>query len=527
MHPALQFGPVAPELMLVGTASVLLLAVAIVKDLDERVLLLGSLAGIAGAAAASLLLWSWHGPTYVLGGMVAADKFAVIARLILLAVGAIAVLYGYHYFRQTGETRGEFYPLLLFALSGMTLIVAAADLIVVFLALEILSLSLYVLTGFSFRLESSEGAMKYFLLGSFSSAFFLYGIALVYGAAHTTNLALIARAFTGHVGPIPLALAAAGLLAVGFASKAAAVPSHMWAPDAYRAAPTAVTAFMSAATKVAAFAALIRVFDTAFNPLVWDWTPFVIGLSAVTMVVGSVLAIAQTDIKRMLAYSSVAHAGFILVGVTAATQQGIQSSLFYLVAYATMILGGFGVVMLVSIRGEERTSLASYVGLARRSPFLASLLTVFLLSLAGIPPTAGFIAKVGVFSAAVQAGHWPLVLVAVLASVIAAFFYLRVIVLMYMQDPQEASDTVPLRTAPMPTAAVAAPAFLTLLFGFFPGLISGFLHTAAGFPWESRYPPPPDGSPGAGAGGGPPRRWGRAARPAPPGRAGGAHRAPR
>ena len=482
-HPPLQFGPVAPELILVGVACLLLIAVAIKKEFDERTIVALTLIGLAAAAAASAILWNWHGPTYVLGNMVAADKFAVIARLILIAVGAIAVLYGYHYFNRSGETRGEFYPLLLFALSGMTLISAAADLIVVFIALEVLSLSLYVLTGFSFRLESSEGAMKYFLLGSFSSAFFMYGIALAYGAAHTTNLAAIAHTFTGHVGPIPLALAAAGLLAVGLAFKVAAVPFHMWAPDAYQGAPTAVTAFMSAATKVAAFAALIRVFDTAFSPLAWDWQPFVIGLSAVTMVVGSVLAIAQSDIKRMLAYSSVAHAGFILVGVSAATQQGIQSSLFYLVAYATMILGGFGVVMLVSIRGEERTQLGSYVGLARRSPFLAALLTVFLLSLAGIPPTAGFIAKVSVFQAAVQAGHWPLVLIAVLASVVAAFFYLRVIVLMYMQDPQEASETVSLQPAPMPAAAVAAPAFLTLLLGFFPGLITGFLHTAAVLRW--------------------------------------------
>ena len=405
MHPPLSFGPVAPELVLVGVACVLLLAVAIVKDLDERTLLFATLSGIAGAAVASLLLWRWKGPTYVLGNMVAADKFAVIARLILLGVGALATIYGFHYFEGTGETRGEFYPLLLFALSGMTLITAAADLIVVFLALEILSLSLYVLTGFSFRLAASEGAMKYFLLGAFSSAFFLYGIALAYGAAHTTNIAAIARTFAGHVGPIPLALAAAGLLAVGFAFKVAAVPFHMWAPDAYQGAPTAVTAFMSAATKVAAFAALIRVFDTAFNPLQWDWTPFIVVLSAVTMVVGAVLAIAQTDVKRMLAYSSVAHAGFILVGVSAATQDGIAASLFYLLAYAAMILGAFGVVMLVSVRGEERTQLGSYAGLARRSPLLAALLTVFLLSLAGIPPTAGFIAKVSVFSAAVRAGR--------------------------------------------------------------------------------------------------------------------------
>jgi NADH-quinone oxidoreductase subunit N len=482
-HPPLSFGPVAPELVLVGMGCALLVAVATIKRLDERLLVAGSVLALVGAAVASIWLWSWTGPLTVLGGMVATDKFAVIARLILLAVGAIAVFYGYHYFQTTGEQRGEFYPLLLFALSGMTLITAASDLIVVFLALEILSLSLYVLTGFSFRLQSSEGAMKYFLLGSFSSAFFLYGIALVYGAAHTTNLGEIARTFSGQIGPLPLALAAAGLLAVGFAFKVAAVPFHMWAPDAYQGAPTAVTAFMSAATKVAAFAALIRVFDTAFNPLTWDWTPFVIALSAITMVVGSVLAIAQTDIKRMLAYSSVAHAGFILVGVTAATQDGVSASLFYLLAYATMILGGFGVVMLVSIRGEERTSLRDYTGLARRNPLLAALLTVFLLSLAGLPPTAGFIAKVSVFLAAVRAGHWPLVLIAVLASVIAAFFYLRVIVLMYMQDPQMEEAAEGPRPARMPTLAVAAPAAITLLFGIFPGLVYGFLQTAAALRW--------------------------------------------
>jgi NADH-quinone oxidoreductase subunit N len=322
--------------------------------------------------------------------------------------------------------------------------------------------------------------MKYFLLGAFSSAFFLYGIALAYGATGTTSLAGIARHLAGRPGAQPLALAAAGLLAVGFSFKVAAVPFHMWAPDAYQGAPTPITAYMSAATKVAAFAAFIRVFDVAFQPLSWDWTPFIWVLAAVTMVVGSVLAIAQTDVKRMLAYSSVAHAGFILTGITAANQDGIQAALFYLVAYAAMIVGAFGVVMVVSIRGEERTGLASYAGLARRNPLAAGFLTLFLLSLAGIPPTAGFIAKVSVFGAAVRAGHWPLVLIAVLASVIAAFFYLRVIVLMYMQDPQE--EAVP-ETRPVPAVAMAVPAALTLLFGVFPQIGFGFLRSAAILRW--------------------------------------------
>ncbi|HCO02155.1 MAG TPA: NADH-quinone oxidoreductase subunit N, partial [Actinobacteria bacterium] len=251
---------------------------------------------------------------------------------------------------------------------------------------------------------------------------------------------------------------------------------HMWTPDAYQGAPTCVTAFMSAGTKVAAFAAMLRVFDVAFAPLVWDWRPFLFGLAALTMLVGSILAIAQTDIKRMLAYSSIAHAGFILVGVTAAGQQGMQAAMFYLATYAVMILGAFGVVMLVSVRGERSTSLASYAGLARRSPFLAAMLTLFLLSAAGIPPAGGFIAKVAVFSAAVRAGYWPLVLIAVIASVIAAFFYLRVIMLMYMQEPNEAMD---IRPAPIGRFAVAVPGALTLLFGVLPGVLFVFLKTAS------------------------------------------------
>src|SRR5204863_5471894 len=254
-------------------------------------------------------------------------------------------------------------------------------------------------------------------------------------AAHAPNLAVIARTFQGHVGPIPLAFAATGFLAVGFAFKVSAVPFHMWTPDVYQGAPTAVTAYMSAATKVAAFAALIRVFDVAFFPLSWDWTPLIWGLAAASIVLGSVLAIAQSDIKRMLAYSSIAQAGFILTGLVAANQDGIQAALFYLIAYAVMVLGAFGVVMLVSGRGERGTSLSAYSGLAHVRAGLAALMTFFLLSLAGIPPTAGFIAKVDVFGAAVRAGHWPLVLIGVLGSVVAAFFYLRVVVLMYMESP--------------------------------------------------------------------------------------------
>jgi NADH-quinone oxidoreductase subunit N len=485
-HPPIQLRPIGPELILVGVALLVMMQDALRPSRDQRPAALLSLAGLAAAAAYSVYLWGWipkqiarNGgkPLIVLGGMVAADQFAVFIRIVLIATAGIGVLLAYHYLDRAGEYRGEYYALLLIATAGMTLIASATDLILVFLALEILSLSLYLMTGFSFRrLASAEASMKYFLLGAFSSAFFLYGIALAYGAAGTTSLSGIADKLAGEIGPLALAFAAMALLATGFGFKVAAVPFHMWTPDAYQGAPTCVTAFMSAGTKVAAFAAFMRVFNVAFNPLIWDWRPFVWVIAALTMVVGGVLAIAQTNIKRMLAYSSIAHAGFILVGVTAGSQQGIQGAMFYLAAYAAMIIGAFGVVMLVSVRGEQDVSLSSYAGLARRSPFLAAVLALFLLSLAGIPPTAGFIAKVAVFSAATQAGYWPLVLIAVLSSVVAAFFYIRVIVLMYMQEPAAA---VEIERAPVPTFAIAVPAALTLLFGVLPGVLFGLLKHAS------------------------------------------------
>jgi NADH-quinone oxidoreductase subunit N len=472
--------PVVPELILVGAAILVLLGGVVLRRVEPLALLVVSLAGVAGAAAASVTLWDWDGAPTVLAGSVAVDRFGVVVRLILLACAAVGLLYGHHYFERSGEWRAELYPLLLFATSGMTLIAIGTDLIVIFLALEILSLSLYVLTGFSARLGSVEGAMKYFLLGAFSSAFFLFGVAMAYGATGSTRLADVAGALSGRTHDLALALTAMGLLAVGFAFKVSAVPFHMWTPDVYQGAPTAVTAFMSAATKVAAFAALTRVLNVALQPLTLDWRPVVGGLAAVSVVVGSVLAIAQADVKRLLAYSSIAHAGFVLTGLTAAGEQGISASLYYLGAYALTILGAFGVVMLVSARGEQRTALSSYAGLGRRSPVLAGLLALFLVSLTGIPPTAGFVAKVSVFRAATDAGYWPLVLVGVLASVVAAAFYLRVIVLMFMHEPEGDADT---DETLAPRLVVAVPALLVLVLGVFPGLVAGFLDQAAVLRW--------------------------------------------
>jgi len=479
--PKLELAPILPELLVFGAALVGLLYEALAERTEARWHLAVALAGLVAGALATLPLWRWSGSATVLEGMVAVDRFSVVSRLLLLFIAAMGLMYGFHYFARSGDAfRGEFYPLVLLATTGMTLITAAADLIVVFLALEILSLGLYVLTGITGRIASGEAAVKYFLLGAFSSAFFLFGVAWAYGATGTTRIAAVANALAGLSGSRSLALLAFAFLAIGFAFKVAAVPFHMWTPDVYQGAPTPVTAYMSSATKVAAFLALIRVLDVAFQPLTWDWTPLVWALAAVSVVVGSVLAIAQPDIKRMLAYSSIAHAGFILTGLTSANQDGIRSAMFYLVAYSLMTLGAFGVVMLVSAKGEERTSLTSYVGLARRSPLLAALMALFLLSLAGIPPTAGFVAKVGVFAAAIRAGYWPLVVIGVVSSVAAAFFYLRVIVLMYMQDPSGVQEE---DRSLLPRLVLGVPAILTLAFGVFPGLIVGILDKASILRW--------------------------------------------
>jgi NADH-quinone oxidoreductase subunit N len=482
--PELIIAPILPELILAGAAMLILLVDGARPSRGGRPMAVVAMLGIAAAGA--VVVRQWQVPAAdeltVLGGMVAVDRYALFFRLVILGCAALGVLLAAHYLERTGEGRGEYYALLLFAASGMTLLAAAADLIVVFLALEVLSLSLYVMAGFSWRrLASQEASLKYFLLGAFSSAFFLYGIALAYGVAGTTNLGGIADALSGRTGSVSLALAAAGLLAGGFAFKVAAVPFHMWTPDVYQGAPTPVTGFMAAGTKVAGFAALIRVNTVALGPVSWELTPALVAVSALTMVVGSVLAIAQDDVKRMLAYSSIAHAGFVLVGVSAANQEGISGAMFYLVAYAAMILGAFAVVVVVSRTGEQRTSLRSYRGLARRSPVLGALLALFLLSLAGIPPTAGFIAKVLVFQAAVRAGLAGLVVVAVLASVVAAFFYIRLIVLAYMEDPEDEVARVP--TEPAPGVALGVAAVVTLLLGILPGLLLDPLQTAAVLRW--------------------------------------------
>jgi NADH-quinone oxidoreductase subunit N len=477
--PEVDWRAIAPELALAVAGVVLLLVVAFWPRAGRGVLAGLTLAGLAAAAA--LTVWNWDLERVAFEGAVSLDGITRYARAVLLAVGVLATLMVAQGDSREGDpddSPPEVFPLLVFALLGMVLLAAASDLLVVFIALEILSLSLYVLAGQTRRLAAQEAAMKYFLLGAFSSAFLLYGIALCYGATGTTNLLEIARSTGDPTGDGTLLLAGVGLLAVGFLFKVSAVPFHMWTPDVYQGTPTPVAAFMAAGTKVAAFAVFLRVFAGALGGLVVSWRPVIAGVAVVTMLVGAALAVVQTDLKRMLAYSSISHAGYLLVGVAAAATvpAGVSASMFYLLVYAFMVMGAFMVVQYVSRLGppdddaiRERSSLEDYRGLARRHPWAAGLLAVFMLALTGIPPLSGFWAKYYVFLAGVEAGLTWLVVVAVISSVISAFFYLRVLVVAYLQEPVGEAGTEPASgRAPALRVALGLAGLLTVAIGLAP-----------------------------------------------------------
>ena len=370
---------------------------------------------------------------------------------------------------QVGKTQTEIYPLTLFAVAGMMLFPAANDLITLFVALEVMSLPLYLMAGLSRRrrLLSQEAALKYFLLGAYSSAFFLFGAAFLYGFAGTLSLDGIRTAIAGGPGNDVFLLIGLVSISVGLLFKVGAVPFHAWTPDVYQGAPTPITGFMAAATKVAAFGATLRIFYVSFAGAIWNWRPIITAVAVITMVVGSLLAIAQRDVKRMLAYSSIAHAGFLLAGVLALNTQGLRASLFYLAIYGLATIGAFAIVTLVRDSSGEVTDLNRWVGLAKRSPFVASTFALFLLSFAGIPLTSGFIGKFTIFTAAYESGNIGVVVVGVLSSAIAAFFYIRVIVMMFFTDPTEDSVAVTIPSI-FTSATIAIAALLTVLLGVFP-----------------------------------------------------------
>jgi len=439
--PAVDLRPILPMLMLAVTAGLVL-----VLDLvppRERKDHLGFISALGVVAALIMTYWM----TFATGGaelrafrgMVVMDAYALFFNIIIGYATGLVLLLSMDYMRREGVESGEFYILVLLSSLGMMLMASAGDLIIIFLGLETMSISLYVLAGFfRARLEAGEASMKYFLIGAFASGFFLYGIALIFGATGTTNLDRIANAVAAGAGRDPMLVIGLGLLLVGFGFKISSVPFHMWAPDVYEGAPTSVTAFIATGSKAAAFAALLRVLLTAMRGAPVDWPMLLWVLAVLTMTVGNVVALAQLNLKRMLAYSSIAHVGYMLVGVVAGGALGNGSVLFYLLVYTFTTAGAVGAILVLERAGHEAVRLEDFGGLATRHPLVALALSIFLLSLIGIPPTAGFVGKFYLFGAAVKSGYVWLAVIGVLNSAAAAYYYLRLIVYMYMREPEGA-----------------------------------------------------------------------------------------
>ena len=465
------FDAVIPILCVALAGLVVLLAEAF-RGKGEKMPIGGlAIIGLVGAGVASVLLWNRNTTSF---GVVTADNFALFVNVVLVVVGILTVMFSSDVVERDRLPSGEYYAILLFSIVGMMLMAQATDLLLIFLALETMSIGVYVLTGIRKDQQAgTEAAFKYFLLGAFASAFFLYGIAFLYGVTGSTSLdrissVIAAQSMSGN----PMILLGVGLLIVGFAFKVAAVPFHMWSPDVYEGAPAVVTGFMSTGVKAAALAAFVRVFLTALDPMVGDWAPVLWLIAAATMVVGTVVGVAQTSLKRMLAYSSIAHGGYMLTALVAGSGAGSDTGkaaiLFYLAAYAITNLGAFGVIALLGTRERSNDDLRDYAGLWHTHPGLATLMTFFLLSLGGFPPTAGFIAKWYVFSAAVGSGYYGLAIIGVLSSVVSVFFYLRIVVMMYMTERD---------ARPVP-AQVSGVAFAGLVLSLIGVLYLGILPTA-------------------------------------------------
>lgn len=431
-----------PQSILLGAAVLLMLMEPFSRQAGRRRLRMVAVAAVAVAAYALRLQWGL-GPRSIGGGMIRVDGFSLFFQWLFLVITGLSAVLAADFNQREGIDRGEYYALLLTACSGMSLMAMSTDLILTFIGIEILSLSTYILAGFKRRdIASGESSLKYFLLGSFATAILLYGIALVYGAAGSTQYQAIRAA--AAAGEVPaLLLPSLGLLLVGLGFKIGLVPFHSWIPDVYQGAPSPVTAFMSVGPKAAAIAALLRLLVEALPGLAPDWTRLLWLMAVLTMTLGNAAALVQSNVKRMLAYSAIAQAGYILVGVVAHTREGFTAILFYLVVYTVMNLMAFGVVLSLSGPGDRRVHLEDYAGLARRSPFVAAALGVALLALAGIPLTGGFMGKFFLFGSAVKAGFVGLAVIAVLNSVLSVYYYFRLLVYMYMKDaPQGGTESI-------------------------------------------------------------------------------------
>lgn len=515
--PQITWAPLLPIIIVLGAASIGVLIEAFVRRPETRrtVQLVFGLVALLAALGQAVVQWASldGGGTTVMQFMLTVDRQALAWQTMIVLFGILGLMLfaartraGEPAFTALGSTtpgsieetlarrRGlqvtEVFPLLLFAVGGMMLFTCVTDYVFLFVALEVFSLALYILVALARRrrLMSQEAALKYFLLGAFSSALYIFGVALVYGATTQTSFAAVGRAIDVISDRDPMLLAGVVLVLVGLLFKIGAVPFHSWTPDAYQGAPTPVTAFMGAATKAAATAALVRILYTSLEPLEWEISWLLWAVAIASMVLGTVLALVQTDVKRMLAYSSVAHAGFILVAFAGLTGEAIAALPFYLLAYGLATIGAFAVVSQVRERtedgsvGAEAVRLGQWAGLGKRSPLLAGAMALFLLSFAGIPLTAGFIGKFEVFSAAVAGGGWPLVLIAVIASAVAAFFYVRLVVLMFLTDvPEGTEDAIEVESSPLTTAVVVFTGAAVLLLGILPAGVLDLYQGAAQF----------------------------------------------
>ncbi|MFQ5432947.1 MAG: NADH-quinone oxidoreductase subunit N [Nitrospinota bacterium] len=444
--PSINLGAVAPELILTLAAClVLLIDVFSKKRGHDRIAYLSLAAVILAFMAAAIP----SEPYSTFSGMYAADRFTQFFKLIFLLGTGLTILISVRYAEDERINHGEYYALLLFATVGMMFMAAGSDMMTIFMGLELLSVSIYVLAGYTRqRLVSNEASMKYFLLGAFASGFLLYGMAFIYGVTGQTRLAEISAAISTGPDNMLLLTIATALMLIGLGFKIGLVPLHQWTPDVYQGSPIPVTAFMSAGPKAAGFAALLRVFYEGLLYLQIDWAVWLAVLAGMTMTVGNVAALVQDDAKRMLAFSSIAHAGYAMVGIVAVSRDGVSAVMYYMLVYTFMNIGVFGILALVARKNEQKTKVSDFTALAYTNPVLALVMTVLILSLAGIPPMAGFLAKFYVFMSALKAGHVFLVLVAVINSAIGIYYYLRFIVVMYMREKDETETLPPLKPAP-------------------------------------------------------------------------------
>ena len=462
-----------PEIILTIMGTVLMVLDPVLHRRSSNAF--GHLSILSLAAAMAASIYAYTDPGTAFGGMLIVDGFATFFRVLVIGVGILTILPSYRFLHRQDAETSEYHALLLYSIAGQCLMASANDLIMIFLGLEISSIASYILAGYlRDDKRANESALKYFLLGSFATGFFLYGVAFIYGSTGTVNLSAVHSALTGPNPPSAILTGvAAALMFVGLGFKVSASPFQIWAPDVYQGAPTPVTAFLSAGPKAAAFAIFFRIFMTAFEPIATGWEPLVWISALLSMTIGNFAALMQANVKRLLAYSSIAHAGYVMVALTARSDVGTAAAMFYLAAYAFMNIGAFAVVSHLSGKGERYQNVDDFAGLGQKQPLTAAMLSIFLLSLIGVPLTGGFFGKFYIFKAALESHLVWLTVLGLLNSAVAAYYYLRLLVVMYMREPSEASTNAePL--SPGLSAALILPALGTLVLGIFPSWVLDF-----------------------------------------------------